>query len=505
MSLSSANHKTGRKWLSATGQVCRYWAPICRAKLFSYLTLQSSGDLDDLVALYTRSPIPITGNIAHEPHISIRATPMLASGDHPWLHRLLSLSTMRQREMSTSVHIDGSHLRAKDTRIPFHTIHLYLPRIPPSALSFFESLTLENVRFSGITELRRLLSGVQCERVQLSDLIWDSIPCADTLLLAPWKPEPYMDNLVIQGNNKSAQSPIWFIPPFVQRSRYSSRARGLFHSPRAIPCMFWTAAEYSSLREAITAHWHRQEKAPHRWTVAFNTLDNGNNCTCCITAHIHLQLRSQYLDTNADSELKFEFHQDDDELQFSLRLQFRLEYIGQEIDMNISAFTLRCDAPIRSTSGYSAGLDVMMHAAANLPRLEYAICSKNSGAFYVAVPQMIHVNCSHGLGRLAWEVFIYEHDDWTPLFVDALSSQPRLCHVTVHCKDIARASELIRPILPATQRLHNTCTLLWAFESDDYKHIQCRYKLIFQVSRKLCPRCTTKLSLTHVLITAARL
>ena len=53
-----------RVTLSVCGQVCRYWAGICRAILFQSITLRSASDLSAFVTILHHSSLPLLPSVA---------------------------------------------------------------------------------------------------------------------------------------------------------------------------------------------------------------------------------------------------------------------------------------------------------------------------------------------------------------------------------------------------------------------------------------------------------
>ena len=155
-----------RRTLSACGLVCRYFADVCRPKLFLAITLQSFDDTQQLCQFLDNPPtsvLPIADHIRW-----IGAEPEWK--DRPWLHLVHLHIIPKLTQPDTEFWVDGSGLvGSSPSRLT--SLHPKLPRAPPCWSSDISELHLTDVHFQSSTNLLQLVGSIAwLERLYLSDV-----------------------------------------------------------------------------------------------------------------------------------------------------------------------------------------------------------------------------------------------------------------------------------------------------------------------------------------------
>jgi hypothetical protein len=196
-----------KRQLSACGQVCRYWARLCRVQLFWLVILRSADDLHEFCAMLD-APTALK-SVAHNVH-NLRAA--LSSIGSPWLH-LIPLRIFPRTRL-TSFEVDVSQLRDSNSRQSFRNLHSPLPRTLPSFYSAVHSLCFTSVHFSNANQFCNLISGIRSLKyLALGDVSWDTHPTSETFASLS-----FSDALIyIQMEASEKLFPPWVLAPLVGR------------------------------------------------------------------------------------------------------------------------------------------------------------------------------------------------------------------------------------------------------------------------------------------------
>lgn len=142
-----------RRYLSSWGSVCRYWARLCRPKLFYKIELRTASD-----AKYFRDIVHAPTPPGLQPIATLtRMLTVNASNDEdePWLYMVLPLVLKLDLPRLNFV-----ELRRSGGEWPWRTLHPSLPRSIPGALMPILHLRFDRIRFRSRRALARLLSSM---------------------------------------------------------------------------------------------------------------------------------------------------------------------------------------------------------------------------------------------------------------------------------------------------------------------------------------------------------
>jgi hypothetical protein len=168
--------------ISTCGQVCRYWARVCRPHIFSYITLRSPEDLQFFKAALCKRPLaglpPITTYVKS-------VTAVLDAEHAPWLQLLPSLMPhlVHSDVTSVSLTMDGTSLQAQGIIPTYTALYPPPPRSHPSLYTPISRLYIAHVHFHSGFELASLLSSLpSLAYTSLEYLTWDIQPDCNTFL-----------------------------------------------------------------------------------------------------------------------------------------------------------------------------------------------------------------------------------------------------------------------------------------------------------------------------------
>ena len=191
-----------KRFVSRCGQVCRYWARLCRPFLFHWITLRNPEDANTLASfLNCDHPewLPSLSQCLHKVSVEPRYE------DPPWLHLVpvFVLSHLPKRSRTRDVYtVDASFLRPQDNSRPLHSIHSGVPRTLPRAYSPVQNLILSDVKLATGRELLSLLSSLRilCY-VLLRNLSWDTPPDMHTFATAAIKLSDTVQRIEVSGED----------------------------------------------------------------------------------------------------------------------------------------------------------------------------------------------------------------------------------------------------------------------------------------------------------------
>lgn len=160
-----------KRVLGTFALVSRYFARICRPRLFQGILLKNIDDLRGCLALIKQSPpsLPSIATYIRKIKVEVR------SGEKPWLH-LIKREILPQVLGFALIHltVDASYFYSNSPR---RTIQQGLPRTIPRVLSYLSHLTLQNLHFKSGCECVRLITELPLiTSLRLDNVTWDSPP-----------------------------------------------------------------------------------------------------------------------------------------------------------------------------------------------------------------------------------------------------------------------------------------------------------------------------------------
>lgn len=167
--------------------VSRYWARQCQWKIFQNIWMRSRDDVYELLALLSTPGCRVAGYI-RKLKVPVQKYPF-----SPWVHLLSSLYPKfpaRGVRISYELELDGTD---KPSQLPIRSIHVALPRCPPTFSSRLKSLNLQNVHFRNMASLSHLVA-------ELHDL--DTLVCT----AVTWGGETPSETLPRKGSHAPLHS-----------------------------------------------------------------------------------------------------------------------------------------------------------------------------------------------------------------------------------------------------------------------------------------------------------
>ena len=143
-----------KQYVSAFSLVCRYWACLCRRRLFDHITLRTRDDAKRFQEILDTPTLPGLEPIAG---ITSYLSVTFDGRDEPWLHLVFLLYLSK---------VPKCHLRLRSVEplqsagTPWHTLHPSLPRSIPGSLMQIRELCLHGLHFPSGRVLSRLMSSI---------------------------------------------------------------------------------------------------------------------------------------------------------------------------------------------------------------------------------------------------------------------------------------------------------------------------------------------------------
>ena len=150
--------------LGAISLVSRYWAKMCRPRIFTNITLRCADDIYTLLS-FIRSPLSCIAE-----YIVIVTIPPLPSSGIPWIHLLpLLWPNLRYKEWALAVRVDGPAAARQSNMRSVHRV----PRPVPSFSQYIDALTLRKVKFRRFGDLVALVEEFrQLNKLHCEELTW---------------------------------------------------------------------------------------------------------------------------------------------------------------------------------------------------------------------------------------------------------------------------------------------------------------------------------------------
>lgn len=160
-----------KRTLGTFALVCRYFASLCRPRLFNGILLKSYNDLRECMALIDASGLTLTSISVY-----IRTVMVEPNADsRPWLH-LLRVDLLSRLSRSVIIHLRISQPFFYAGLSP-RTIQQGLPHAIPRALSCISSLTLHSLHFEQGRECIRIILELSLlVSLRLQEVTWGSTP-----------------------------------------------------------------------------------------------------------------------------------------------------------------------------------------------------------------------------------------------------------------------------------------------------------------------------------------
>lgn len=208
----SLSNAEARHPIATCGCVCRYWASICRPRLFQSLLLRARQDLEDYSHMLD---LPSIRDLMPLPYLTVRLIAKPDGHEEPWLHLFPSsvLGKLPHKSFGVPIFsVDASNLRTKKT-LRLNTLHPSIPRTLPTVFTPVTALELVRVHFRDGAELVKLINGlVLLKRMDLVDLTWDTSPDVTAFLTIK---APTLSLVVVTCDRIS---PLWFLPALLAKT-----------------------------------------------------------------------------------------------------------------------------------------------------------------------------------------------------------------------------------------------------------------------------------------------